>query len=277
MMMKFSKYITLLCLILASSLRICAVNTKLTEADSAYAHAEYDKAIEIWNGIATDEGVSANLYYNIGNASYKKGNSGEAVLAYLRALRLNPSLKEANDNLTYISGYVEDLNREELGKNKGNVTPDQPSFWQSLYTAVAVRHLSNTWAIWSVISFFLLLGCIAAYIWSDVVIVKKVGFFGGGITIFATIIFVVCAYVAADYHNSSRTGVIVQSRTSLQKSPRSSESLGTPLHGGTILNIDSIRTVGKQLWYYVRLNSDCKGWISSEDFKPVNDTPNQSR
>lgn len=48
------------------------------------------------------EGVSANLFYNLGNAWFRAGQPGQAVLNYKRALRLQPGHPEAAANLAFI-------------------------------------------------------------------------------------------------------------------------------------------------------------------------------
>lgn len=239
-------------------------------ADSAYASGRYDEALEIYNKIASSQGVSAPLYFNMGNAYYKKGDSGNAVLCYLRALRLDPSLSEANDNLTFLRSHVEDVNRAELGSKKGNVSPDEPSFWRQIYESVTFGHLPNTWAVWAVVSFLLFIAALAAYIWSGNVLIKKIGFFSGMVLLAAVIVFIVCAFSSAKAWSNSERGVVVENRISLLKAPGDTALVASPLHAGTELSVletkmqpDSVR------WYLVRLNSDIQGWIPASAFSTV--------
>jgi len=46
--------------------------------------------------------LSANLYYNLGNAEWRLGDSGEAAVDYERALALEPSHAEARANLEFV-------------------------------------------------------------------------------------------------------------------------------------------------------------------------------
>ena len=79
-----------LLLIFACMLTIvsAAAQTK-AEADSAYVQEDYEKAISIYNQLL-ETGVSAPVYYNLGNAYYRKGDMAHAILAYERAYLLDP-------------------------------------------------------------------------------------------------------------------------------------------------------------------------------------------
>jgi tetratricopeptide (TPR) repeat protein len=68
------------------------------EADSAYVHDEYQKAIDGYETLLK-KGVSAELYYNLGNAYYRTENITKAVLNYERALLLSPSDPDIRFNL----------------------------------------------------------------------------------------------------------------------------------------------------------------------------------
>ena len=46
--------------------------------------------------------LSANLFYNLGNAEWKLGNGGEAAADYERALALEPSHPQARANLDFV-------------------------------------------------------------------------------------------------------------------------------------------------------------------------------
>ena len=63
---------------------------RIAEADSAYNAKNYDKAIEIYKSVAENEGTSAPLLFNLGNAYYQNGEYGHAMLHWLRARRLSP-------------------------------------------------------------------------------------------------------------------------------------------------------------------------------------------
>ena len=66
-------------------------NELFDQGKYAEAKQNYETLIESGQG-------SANVYYNLGNADYRLGSAGRAMLNYERALALNPGHKEALAN-----------------------------------------------------------------------------------------------------------------------------------------------------------------------------------
>jgi tetratricopeptide (TPR) repeat protein len=69
---------------------------------------EYQKALESYQAILIQGYSSATLYYNIGNAHYKLGRIPRAILAYERALRLNPRDQDIRFNLEVVNAELVD-------------------------------------------------------------------------------------------------------------------------------------------------------------------------
>ena len=68
-------------------------------ANEAYQKGKYEEAKVDYIQIAGTRQYSADLFYNLGNAWFKLGDQGRAILNYERALILNPRLEEARSNL----------------------------------------------------------------------------------------------------------------------------------------------------------------------------------
>ena len=69
------------------------------KATSFYLQKQYDSAANYFELIAASKPQNAELYYNLGNVYYRMNRIAPAVLNYERALRINPSYTEAQDNL----------------------------------------------------------------------------------------------------------------------------------------------------------------------------------
>ncbi|MCL4856251.1 MAG: tetratricopeptide repeat protein, partial [Flavobacteriales bacterium] len=65
-------------------------NIKFTEANKLYAEAKYREAIEVYNELIKSDHLSAEIYYNLGNANYKLDEIAAAILNYEKALKLKP-------------------------------------------------------------------------------------------------------------------------------------------------------------------------------------------
>lgn len=241
------------------------------DADSAYAQGRYSEAVELYKEAAAKEGVSTELYYNLGNAYCRAGDYGHALANYERAIRLDPSNQEARGNIDYIESRVADANKSELKGKKLSVERDSPSFFSSLRAFICRDHLSDTWAVWSVVCFVLLMACIAAYIFSRNVLIRKTGFFGGFVFLGISAITMIFALMAASYRTNE--GVITGGKVKLRGEPSlSAKESPVSLTRGTRMTILDSIPIGTEHpadWYKVRLNSDFVGWVESSDFEPI--------
>jgi len=91
--------------------------TSFETAVKAYDEGDFAAAREQWHRQAESGPRSANLFYNLGNADYRLGEKGKAILGYERALALAPGHPEATANLARV--------RQETGA----LLPRRP-FWE---------------------------------------------------------------------------------------------------------------------------------------------------
>ena len=83
------------------------VADRFAEANRLYEQRDYDSAVTIYQSILDQNKVSAELYYNLGNAHFKSGDIGHAVLNYLRAKRLDPSDEDIQNNLEFARRFAQ--------------------------------------------------------------------------------------------------------------------------------------------------------------------------
>ncbi|MCX5713646.1 MAG: SH3 domain-containing protein [Candidatus Omnitrophica bacterium] len=72
-----------------------------SEGNSLYRHNQYDAALSEYGKILHSGLESGNLYYNVGNSYFKKGELGLAVLNYERARFLIPGDSDLRSNYDY--------------------------------------------------------------------------------------------------------------------------------------------------------------------------------
>lgn len=245
----------------------------VAEADSAYNAKEYNKAIELYRSVVLAEGTSAPLLFNLGNACYQTGDYGNAMLYWLRARRLDPGNEEINSNIRYLQSRVEDANKAEQRGRRLKVIADEPSFFQSVRSALAEDVASDSWAVSAAIFFILFIGAVALYIFSRTVILRKIGFFGGMICFLFSFVFVVFAFMGAKSSDSRETGVIMPFKVSLLTEPgkESNGEKALVLTKGSKVQIlsEEVDAEGTVTWYKVRLNSDYIGWVAASDLSVV--------
>ena len=239
-------------------------------ADSAYLKGDYHQAIELYNEIAQEYGVSASLLYNLGNAYLQQDDYGNAMLCYQKAKKLDPSNKKINTNLTYLAGKIEDANKAEQKGKRKKVSEDSPNFFQSVHASIAQNTSSDTWAGWAAACFLLFSGCVCLYLFNSNVLMRKTGFFGGFILLGISMICLVCAYMGAAESENHDYGIIISYKTALQTEPTLNSDSGKNegvLTRGTKVRIVSEETDAEGVvnWYKVRLNSEYIGWLPAKE------------
>lgn len=244
----------------------------LNQADSAYRAKNYTLAVEAYDSVARTYGTSAALYFNLANAWYEGGNTGMARLYLERAHKLDPGNKEIRNNLDYVAMKIQDANTADLKGKKGNIKPDEPDFWDGVTRSICEDRTSNYWAGFAAMSFLLLISSVALYMFTASVAARKVGFFGGLIFLFFTVVFLIFSFSAARYFDSRDEGVITAYKIELLTEPSPDSSpVTSPLNRGTKLRVTSVETdlSGKPAWYRVRLNRTNSGWVPSADFELI--------
>ena len=73
----------------------------MAEANAQYERGEYADAAQQYEALIDSGYEDAALYYNLGNAYFKNGDLGRAVLNYLRAEELSPRDPDIRANLEF--------------------------------------------------------------------------------------------------------------------------------------------------------------------------------
>ena len=82
------------------------LSVQFRQAGMAYQSEDYQKAIELYEGVVRSGSVSGAVYYNLGNSYFKKNQLGRAVLNYERAKRLLPRDNDLNANDHYAVSLI---------------------------------------------------------------------------------------------------------------------------------------------------------------------------
>ena len=173
--------LVLLTLISIPSLSAADTASLALQADSAYNREDYRAAIDLYRAAIAADGPSTVVYYNLGNAYYRNDNIGKAVVAYERALRIDPTNDQARQNLSFVRSRIQD--RPE----------DDSTFLANLHRSIRNSMHANGWAVAALVIFALLLGAVALYIFAPGVTLRKTGFFGGVVLVFVFIYALVLA------------------------------------------------------------------------------------
>ncbi len=81
------------------SLRADEAASLFAQGNQRYTQGDYEGAIRAYESILERGFESWQVYYNLGNAYYKRGEIGKAILNFERARRLNPRDEDIRHNL----------------------------------------------------------------------------------------------------------------------------------------------------------------------------------
>ena len=87
-----------ICLVVVSSV-FAQSDTDFAKANQAYAQGHFKEALDGYEALVRSGQWSANLFYDLGNAYFRTGDFGRAILNYERALSLERHHPEAAANL----------------------------------------------------------------------------------------------------------------------------------------------------------------------------------
>ncbi|MCI9606839.1 MAG: tetratricopeptide repeat protein [Muribaculaceae bacterium] len=263
-MRKIHLYIIMCLAGLFSAVDLSAQTPLESRADSAYTADDFTLAAELYSRIIAESGTSSALYYNLGNCYYRLGKTGKAIVAYERALRLDPTNASAKTNLEFVNSRIFDRQGE------------RGSFMSNSFDKAATITGSNTMA-WIAFGFFVLcLGGIALYIFSSAIGARKVGFFGAIVMFLLTVCAGILAARGASIATNPDTAIIVSPSALLSTSPREPKDRREEamlLHEGTKLEIlDSISaqndTTGLK-WLDIKVDNHHRAWIKSSDIERI--------
>ena len=251
--------ITILLTVLA--LPVLANNANIDRANQAYKQELYNEALKLYLQEAEQTGVSSALYCNIGDTYYRLKDNVHAVLYYERALLLDPSNSDARFNLEFVRGKMQ-------------LPDDAGDSWFSNWVDMTVSRLSsNAWAIIAIITFLLFLAGVAAYMFLDNVLMRKIGFFGGALLIVVSILANLAAFHVYHKATGGNGAIIMPESVTLgtaPREPRDKQEVAFELQQGTRVEIvDSITDKNSGKWLQISTAGGHKAWLNARDVEVI--------
>lgn len=217
--------------------------------NTAYADGRYRDAVALYQTIIAEQpntkaSEMARVYYNLGNAQFKQGELAQAILAYERALRLDPRNEDVKHNLRFAQSRITDDIK------------DNDFFLSSWVKAVRNSASEEVWRWVSIGLFILGLIGILIFLLSPILWLRKSAFYIALLALFISL----CAGLNARSLHQRDTlrneAIITQGIVNAKSSPdRSGTDLFT-IHEGTKVTIGE--TIGE--WANIRV-AQYEGWI----------------
>jgi tetratricopeptide (TPR) repeat protein len=230
--------------VLASS-ALAASDTKFNRANDEFAKGKMPEAIRDYETLVQEKQWSAPLFYNLGNAFFRTGDFGRAILNYERALALDPQQPETVANLT--------LAREEsrsLELQRGRLVG-------TLLKNVTVNQLTIAATVGWWIAIFAVAG---------IVFNRRRTFVLGLVAAAAAVVAAGSAILAYQIDKSQASLAIVTGRD-VQARLATAESAASVLQLPSGSEVKVLSRRGD--WTYVVLPNSARGWIPSNTVEPV--------
>lgn len=222
---------------------------------AAYSAGDFQTAVQDWEGVRATGLMSRELYYNLGNAYFKTGEMGPAILWYERALRLDPSDPDVRYNLEYARNLTQD---------KIDEVPE--IFFEQWGHALCYLLPSNTWAVLAVVFFGLTVALVLLFLLGRTAGQRRLGFF-------CAIATFILAFLGWDFAQWQRTearrqdlAIVMRPVVSVKSSPSADSAKDLfILHEGTRVKI--LDNVGG--FSNVELADGRQGWLPAGDMEVI--------
>lgn len=226
------------------------------EAGNAlYKKGQYEKAIQAYESVIQKESKeSADLYFNLGNCYYKLNQVAPAIYNYEKALVLNPSDIEIQNNLKFAKKRTID----EI-----KVVP-KVGFERLIHDFTSFYHY-DTWA-WIAIGFAVLfLLFFLGYYFGQTSVAKRLFFVGMFVWILMVLICVFAGYFEQNQFNNDRPAILFAESTEVKSEPQNLSPTVIVLHEGTKVYV--LESLDK--WRKVQLTDGTEGWLNANAIKEV--------
>ena len=229
-------------------------NGNYIAANEAYEAMNYKVAIETYAQLIAEGNVSADLYYNYGNAQYKSGDLGLAIWGYESALQLDPDHEDALFNLEFVNAQTID-----------HISTSRQGFGHWIKSLVFNEKI-NFWAYFSISCSILFGLSVILFLRSDK------GRKRGLLLLCSTtlIIFLVAGLIISSLHNSrvmkKDQAIVIVENVDIKMSPMEDGITSFSLGAGAKVNLLNSTEKGTVGWVEVEINGN-QGWVEVGSIK----------
>lgn len=235
-----------------------SANATLQAGIDAYNAGDFAKAIELFEAEVSKNKKSglesAAVLYNLGNAYFRNHALGKARLNYERAALLDPSDRDTQHNIRYVSTQIED-----------KILEVDTIFLSTWFKAVQNLFTSNTWAGVGVFFFLILVACLFVFFFSQIVLVKKISFYVGIVVVIFCIFANIFSYRQKQELENRDTAVIMDAAVSVVSSPDINSKELFKLHVGTKVRI----TKDDRNWLEIEIDNGSVGWVQRDKIEII--------
>lgn len=220
------------------------------EANQYYKDEDFEKAKVAYQALVDSGFKNVALFFNLGNAYFRTGNLGEAMLYYHKAKKLDPNDDAIDHNIALaeqqLVDKIEPLPRGFFADFK---------MWLSSAPAGLIGWLALVFGLSTLIFGYL-------FLFTE----KRVlGFSGMLIGITLSIVLFVYSQWISNHKTRIKEGVILSQSTYVKSGPTGQQSDLFILHEGTHFKI--LAKSGE--WLEIRIADGKRGWVSKSDVAEI--------
>jgi tetratricopeptide (TPR) repeat protein len=217
---------------------------QLAKANQEYAAGDFQSAINDYEELVRSGQDAPNLFYNLGNAYFRKKDFGRAILNYERALVLNRHFAEAQANL-------------RIAQDEARALELLPSRWERLFAFAN----ENQFAVAAAIAFWTGTFAIAIFVFN-----RRRSFFA--LSIFSLSIFAIAitgVYQLGHGKNGSGLAIVTEEKVEARIATADNANRVLTLPAGSEIKIVSQRGD----WIYASLPNNLQGWMPAKSVEQV--------
>ncbi len=221
-------------------------------ANSLYAAGEYQAARDRYLEVVAGGMEDAWLFYNLGNAWFKSGELGKAILWYERARRLEPRDPDILHNLRFAKTIKRDRD---------------PEPGHRFYTAMArVLHHPTLDELSAAFSALLLALFLLGLVWLRRGRQMTSGWLAGVIVCSSLLLVNTVVLSARMYHHYTVTeAIVIYPQARARSGPDERQTPVFLVHEGTKVRIDR----QQEDWLLIRLPNGLRGWLERRKVEEI--------
>ena len=226
----------------------------LLRAEKYYRQNEFSKAIAEYQSLVEIGWASADLFYNLGNAYFKKHDIKSAILYFERAKRLAPNDEAINANLEHSRSFLFD---------RIEAIPEH--FLVIWGKAIRDMMTVRAWAWWSVVSFIAMLALGLMFLFLHKISIRRFAFGFGVLCLALSLSAFFLGYMQKTNIGRTDEAIVFAPSVTVKSSPDDRGNNLFIIHEGTKVRIED--RIGE--WYEIRIADGNKGWIRRNDLEII--------
>lgn len=244
----------LIALIALLPFTVSAQRETIGVATAAYDSAQYQQAVDAYEQVAAQFGVSPELYYNLGNAYYKLKDYPHAVLNYERCLLMDPGHDDARQNVELARMQCVD-----------KIESIEPMIFVAWSNAIRDCLSCSTWGVLGIVFFVLFLIGFGLYFFMTRTAFRKAGFYGGIVCMLLCLCCIYYADAQRDQLMQRDYAIVLTPSVVVRSSPADSGTQLFTIHEGLKVRVRSTLSG----WSEIELSDGKVGWMPSEGLEII--------